>query len=48
MVAHTLEQLTAAGMAPEDIKYENFYYAAAGEPGGLTADAALTRLGDNS
>ncbi|MEU0090017.1 globin domain-containing protein [Kribbella sp. NPDC006257] len=30
MVAHTLEQLTSAGMRPEDIKYEHFYYAAAG------------------
>jgi NAD(P)H-flavin reductase/hemoglobin-like flavoprotein len=47
MVAHTLEQLTAAGMAPEDIKYEHFYYGAVGEPGGLTSEAALTRLGDN-
>ncbi|MFC6157261.1 globin domain-containing protein [Kribbella jiaozuonensis] len=31
MVAHTLEQLAGAGMRPEDIKYEHFYYAAAGE-----------------
>ncbi|TDO44225.1 flavin-dependent oxidoreductase [Kribbella sp. VKM Ac-2527] len=31
MVAHTLEQLAAAGMHPEHIKYEHFYYAAAGE-----------------
>ncbi|MFI5736381.1 globin domain-containing protein [Kribbella sp. NPDC051587] len=31
MVAHTLEQLAAAGMQPEHIKYEHFYYAAAGE-----------------
>jgi NAD(P)H-flavin reductase/hemoglobin-like flavoprotein len=31
MVAHTLEQLAAAGMRPEHIKYEHFYYAAAGE-----------------
>jgi NAD(P)H-flavin reductase len=31
MVAHTLEQLAAAGMAPEHIKYEHFYYAAAGD-----------------
>jgi NAD(P)H-flavin reductase/hemoglobin-like flavoprotein len=29
MVAHALEQLAAAGMRPEDIKYEHFYYAAA-------------------
>jgi ferredoxin-NADP reductase len=31
MVAHTLEQLAAAGMPPAHIKYEHFYYAAAGE-----------------
>jgi ferredoxin-NADP reductase len=31
MVAHTLEQLAAAGLQPEHIKYEHFYYAAAGE-----------------
>ncbi|MEV8371381.1 globin domain-containing protein [Kribbella sp. NPDC056861] len=31
MVAHTLEQLAAAGLRPEYIKYEHFYYAAAGE-----------------
>jgi NAD(P)H-flavin reductase/hemoglobin-like flavoprotein len=29
MVAHTLERLAAAGMQPEHIKYEHFYYAAA-------------------
>jgi NAD(P)H-flavin reductase/hemoglobin-like flavoprotein len=44
MVAHTLEQLTAAGMRPEDIKYEHFYYAAQGEQ---TSQAALSRSGDN-
>jgi len=44
MVAHTLEQLTAAGMAPEDIKYEHFYYAAGSEH---SAEAALSRSGDN-
>ncbi|GAB3785964.1 globin domain-containing protein [Nocardioides ungokensis] len=44
MVAHTLEQLTAAGMAPEDIKYEHFYYAAGSEN---SAEAALSRSGDN-
>lgn len=38
MVAHTLEQLTAAGMPTEQIKYEHFYYAAASEQ---NADAAL-------
>lgn len=44
MVAHTLEQLTAAGMQPEHIKYEHFYYAAADRH---DADAdALTRSGD--
>jgi NAD(P)H-flavin reductase/hemoglobin-like flavoprotein len=31
MVAHTLEELTEAGMSTESIKYEHFYYAAAGE-----------------
>ncbi|HSE09978.1 MAG TPA: globin domain-containing protein [Nocardioidaceae bacterium] len=40
MVAHTLEQLTTAGMPPEHIKYEHFYYAAASEQ---SAEAALTR-----
>jgi NAD(P)H-flavin reductase/hemoglobin-like flavoprotein len=44
MVAHTLEQLTAAGMAPEDIKYEHFYYAAGSEN---SAEAALSRSGDS-
>jgi NAD(P)H-flavin reductase len=43
MVAHTLEQLTAAGLGPEDIKYEHFYYAAADEH---TGPAALSRSGD--
>ena len=42
MVAHTLERLTAAGMHPEQIKYEHFYYAADHH----TAEAALTRSGD--
>jgi NAD(P)H-flavin reductase len=31
MVAHTLEQLATAGLRPEQIKYEHFYYVAAGE-----------------
>lgn len=31
MVAHTLERLSTAGMRAEHIKYEHFYYAAAGE-----------------
>ena len=43
MVAHTLERLTSAGMPPEQIKYEHFYYAADQH----TAQAALTRSGDN-
>ncbi len=43
MVAHTLEQLTATGMQPEQIKYENFYYAAADRHDG---EAALSRSGD--
>lgn len=43
MVAHTLEQLTATGMSPEDITYEHFYYAAA-EP--HDSGAALSRSGD--
>jgi NAD(P)H-flavin reductase len=56
MVAHTLEQLAAAGLPPEHITYEHFYYAAAGEhaaehtaeqPAGQTAQPALTRSGDN-
>ena len=41
MVAHTLEQLTGAGVPTEHIKYEHFYYAAA-EQG---TDAALTTSG---
>jgi NAD(P)H-flavin reductase/hemoglobin-like flavoprotein len=44
MVAHTLEQLTSAGMHPENIKYEHFYYAAASEQ---YPEAALTRSGDH-
>ena len=44
MVAHTLEQLTAAGMAPENIKYEHFYYAAASEH---SPEAVLSRSGDH-
>ena len=44
MVAHTLEQLTAAGMAPENIKYEHCYYAAASEH---SPQAVLSRSGDN-
>ncbi|MGZ4427269.1 MAG: globin domain-containing protein [Nocardioidaceae bacterium] len=32
MIAHTLEELNAAGMPTENIKYEHFYYTAASEP----------------
>jgi ferredoxin-NADP reductase len=44
MVAHTLEQLTNAGLRPDQIKYEHFYYAAAGAglalpDQGMTSDA---------
>jgi NAD(P)H-flavin reductase len=45
MVAHTLEQLANAGMHPEDIKYEHFYYAAADEH---AARPALIPSGDNT
>ena len=38
------EQLAAAGMHPEHIKYEHFYYAAAGEH---TVAAGATRSGDS-
>lgn len=44
MVAHTLEQLTNAGMPTERIKYEHFYYTAASEH---TPDGALTMTGEN-
>jgi NAD(P)H-flavin reductase/hemoglobin-like flavoprotein len=44
MVGHTLKQLTATSMPPDQIKYEHFYYAA-GEQS--TAAAPLTRSGDN-
>jgi NAD(P)H-flavin reductase len=44
MVAHTLEELGRAGLPPESIKYEHFYYAAAS---GHSAEAALTRSGDH-
>jgi NAD(P)H-flavin reductase/hemoglobin-like flavoprotein len=44
MVAHTLEQLTATGMRPEDIKYEHFYYAAADDH---VAESALSRSGES-
>jgi NAD(P)H-flavin reductase/hemoglobin-like flavoprotein len=45
MVAHTLEELTAAGMPTERIKYEHFYYAAASQNGTETA-TAMTKSGD--
>ncbi len=44
MVGHTLQQLTAAGMHPEHITYEHFYYAAADQH---SVEAPLTRSGDN-
>jgi NAD(P)H-flavin reductase/hemoglobin-like flavoprotein len=44
MVAHTLEQLTGAGLGPEHITYEHFYYAADEQH---SAGPALTRSGDN-
>jgi NAD(P)H-flavin reductase len=44
MVAHTLERLAGAGMDPEHIKYEHFYYAPVDEH---TSAPALTRSGDN-
>lgn len=44
MVGHTLQQLTAAGMYAEHIKYEHFYYAAADQH---SVGAPLTRSGDN-
>ncbi|RZT27395.1 ferredoxin-NADP reductase [Kribbella sp. VKM Ac-2569] len=44
MVAHTLERLAGAGMDPEHIKYEHFYYAPVDEH---TGTPALTRSGDN-
>ena len=43
MVAHTLEQLTSAGLPTESSKNEHFYYAAASEQ---RAEAALSRSGD--
>lgn len=43
MVAHTLERLAGAGMDPEHIKYEHFYYAPVDEHAGASA---LTRSGD--
>lgn len=43
MVGHTLQQLTAAGMYAEHIKYEHFYYAAADQH---SVGAPLTRSGE--
>ncbi|GAA3513037.1 FAD-binding oxidoreductase [Aeromicrobium panaciterrae] len=43
MVGHTLRELTSAGMHPEHITYEHFYYAAADQQ---TVAAPLTRSGD--
>ncbi|WUF25175.1 globin domain-containing protein [Kribbella sp. NBC_00482] len=44
MVAHTLERLAGAGMDPEHIKYEHFYYGPVDEH---TGTPALIRSGDN-
>ena len=44
MVGHTLKQLTATSMHPEQIKYEHFYYSTGDQP---TAAPDLTRSGDN-
>ncbi|NUR08818.1 MAG: oxidoreductase [Nocardioidaceae bacterium] len=43
MVAHTLEELSGAGMPTEHIRYEHFYYAAASEH---IAAPVLSRAGD--
>jgi NAD(P)H-flavin reductase/hemoglobin-like flavoprotein len=45
MIAHTLEELTAAGMPTESIKYEHFYYTAASE---LTADSSANGAASSS
>jgi NAD(P)H-flavin reductase len=44
MVGHTLKQLTATSIHPEQIKYEHFYYSTGDRP---TTAADLTRSGDN-
>jgi len=43
MVGHTLEQLSRTGMPAEQIRYEHFYYAAAGQH---APEPALTTSGD--
>ncbi len=42
MVAHTVRELTAAGMPATDVRYEQFDHVSAGD----TADAADSRTGD--
>lgn len=42
MVSHTVEQLTAAGIPEEDIRYEQFHHVGAGD----TAGAADSRTGE--
>ena len=42
MVNHTVEQLTAAGVPEEDIRYEQFHHVGAGD----TADAVGSRTGE--
>lgn len=43
MVSHTVGELTAAGIAADDISYENFNHVGAGD----TDDAEATRSGDD-
>lgn len=43
MVSHTVGELSAAGIAADDISYENFNHVAAGD----TDDAEATRSGDD-
>jgi NAD(P)H-flavin reductase len=45
MIAHTLEELTSAGMPTESIKYEHFYYTAASE---LSANGSPKGSADGS
>jgi hypothetical protein len=43
MVSHTFDELTAAGVPAEDIRYEQFHHVGAGD----TDDDALSRSGDH-
>jgi NAD(P)H-flavin reductase len=43
MVSHTVGELTAAGIRPDEIGYENFHHVGAGD----TDDAESTRAGDD-